>query len=158
MQTEEQTIIYYSKKKTVSGMRVAAIFFVAAVLLPIIFSSEVWAYFFGIFIMIFSAMVGLNIYKYYANKQPQIIISAGGIQTSKIPFLPWKDITGEDVVQISEGRTTGWYLVYDHPYGHAKHSLSFLDTDDGTLSEILKMYRGKSQDEGIRSSGNPMVS
>ncbi len=141
MQTTEESIIYYSKHKTVRGMRVAAIFCTVGILLPILFSNYGWAYYFGILIVIASILIGLNVYKYYSNKQPQIIISTEGIQTSIIPFFPWKDIKGEDVVQISERRTTGYYLIYDLPSGQAKHPLSFLDTDYDTLTALLKMYR-----------------
>ena len=151
MQTAEETIIYYSKCKTVRGIRVAAIFCVTGILLPVIFSNDGWAYYFGIVIVIASILIALNIYKYYSNKHPQIIISTAGIQTSRIPFSPWKDIKGEDVVQISEGRTTGYYLVYDYPSGHAKHPLSFLDTDCGTLTDILKMYRQPAGSSSISS-------
>ena len=145
MQTGEETIIYYSKQKAARGLRVAGAFFVVGILLPIIFHSEVWAYFFGIFIIFISTAIGLNVYKYYTNKQPQIIVSSNGIQTSKVPFSLWKDIKGEDVAEISEGRKTGYYLIYDCPHGHVKHTLSFLDTNYITLSGVLKAYRDKSQ-------------
>jgi len=158
MQIKEDSIIYYSKQKTMRGLRVVGAFFALGILLPIIFSSDAWAYFFGILIIIASTLVGLNIYKYYANKQPQIIVNDNGIQTSKIPFSAWKDIKGEDVVEISEGRTTGYYLIYDCPFGHAKHSLSFLDTNYSALSGVLKMYRDRSRQDEAKPSGNSMVS
>jgi len=123
------------------GIRVAAIFCTLGILLPIIFSDQTWAYFFGIFIAIACMLVVLNIYQFYSNKHPQIMISAAGIQTSKIPFAQWKDIQGEDVIQISEGKTTGYYLIYNLPSGQAKHPLYFLDTDYASLRAILKMYR-----------------
>ena len=127
-------------------MRIAGGFIAVGILLPVIFFHELWAWFFGMFISIACFLTTLNMYQFYRNKQPQIIVSDKGIQTSKIPFYPWRDIKGEDVVEISEGKTTGYYLIYDCPRGHMKHALSFLDTNYGDLSGILKMYRGK-QDE-----------
>lgn len=153
MQLKEDSIICYSKQKTMRGLRVAGAFITLGILLPIIFSNDAWAYFFGVIIVIASTLIGLNIYKYCTNKQPQIIVNSNGIQTSKILFSAWKDIKGEDVVEISEGRTTGYYLIYDCPFGHAKHSLSFLDTNYSALSSVLKMYRDQSrQDEAVVDS------
>jgi hypothetical protein len=151
MQTNEENLapaetkIYYSTKKTIRGMRVAMVFMAVGVLLPIVFSGAGWAWYFGVLIIIGSTLIGRSIYKYYSNKQPQIIVNTKGIQTTTVPFIAWKDIKGEDVVEINEGKTKGYYLIYDYPYGHAKHVLSFLDTDQQTLSGILKMYRDQSR-------------
>jgi len=140
-----ETKIYYSKQKTVRGMRVAAVFGVIGFLLPVISGGQLWAWYFGVLIIIGATIIGISIFKNYKNRQPQITISESGIQTSTIPLCPWKYITGEDVVELNEGKTTGYYLIYDYPYGHAKYPLYLLDTDNITLSGIIKMYREKNR-------------
>jgi hypothetical protein len=143
---------FYSNRKTVRGLRVAAVFLGIAILLPVCFPHELWAYFFCLFIAVATIIIGSGIYRKYKNKQPQIIISDGGIITTTTPFCSWKDISGEDAVEINEGKSKGYYLIYNYPYGHAKHPLSFLDTDRGELSAILKVYRGRNlQQDSVKA-------
>jgi energy-coupling factor transporter transmembrane protein EcfT len=143
---------YFSERKAKKSLRIAIIAFIAVLLLTIILGRYLTpAYFFGPFFMLFLIVISINLFKNYRNRQPQIVLNDKGIQTVSTPFYPWEYIKGESVLEISESRTTGNYLVYDYPNGSKKLSLSFLETNKTELQYLLMAYRKRNEEMKLRN-------
>jgi hypothetical protein len=93
--------------------------------------------------IIISLLFGYSEYKNLNNKEPQIILNEEGISASKTPFYSWKDIDSEDVVLITQGRLSSYFLVYNYPNGSAKLSIGELDITHSSLENLLRIYRGR---------------
>ena len=141
-----ETRIYYSKRKLKKLINILLGFMVVdGVLVFLVRSFFGGAYFLGSFMMIFLVIVYTDVKKKYKNDKPQIIINEDGIESDKVSFWGWENITNETVDFLYGRNASGEHLVYDYPAGQQKLSLGYIETNRAELKNLLKIYRQRNE-------------
>jgi uncharacterized membrane protein YciS (DUF1049 family) len=131
-----ETMIRYSRG-AISISLVVAVMVVGGGIYMIVLKS----YYMAIF------LVGIGSYMSYAelkkvmDKLPQIILNDKGIETKNSGFTAWEDITDDQVITRTEGRSSNTYFEYNCPHGNVQLNIAELDTNKKALENMLHTYR-----------------
>lgn len=101
-------------------------------------------YIIGSLLIIVPAILLLIGIKNISLSKPQIVLNNKGIQTADEPFVPWSQITGEEVKWVDRGKITGWHLLYNHPGGRVDIHLGDLAVKYQDVAYMLGVYRRRS--------------
>lgn len=136
----EETLIYYSPKVMAMYVLLAVAMMgygVYSVLMP-------KAYIIGALLILVPLIILIVGVKNINLKTPQITLSNKGIQTGNAPFVPWSQITGEEVKWVDRGKITGWHLLYSHPDGKVDIHLGDMAVKHQDVEHMLQVYRRRS--------------
>jgi hypothetical protein len=142
LQIPAETQIFFSKSKNLFGLISGLLVLLGGVVMMIL-TKEFES-------LIFVAVGGYLAYKEYKNladTDPQITLNAGGISTSSAPFYNWNDITDEDVILVSHGKSSSHNLVYSYPEGSVSLDIGPLGVTHHELENLLRIYRGRSEEK-----------
>lgn len=135
-----ETMIYFSKVSKMVEIVLGTVILVVGLYIAISYEEY--------FSLLF-ALAGLYLLytgvRDFSNNEPQITINNRGIKTAKATFAEWKDIRSEEVVQERSGKSVRYYLVYSHLNGLEKMNIEGLETDHKSLTNLLRVYRVRSE-------------
>ena len=133
----DTTTIYFSRKKSrkdVFGYSITIMIGIGLIIADLLFIG-------GVFIVA-GFISFIKSYRHSKNRLPQIILNKKGIETSLTGFIPWSEISDEEVVS-SKGKTSYDYLTFKHYDKKKEIKIGHLDTDLPTLNKLLLLYRGR---------------
>lgn len=136
-----ETMIYYSKSKSIFEMLVFFGGFCGCIYLLIATKEEVL----GVCLGLLALGLMYQDYRIFENRNPQIILNAKGIQTAKTDFYEWKEIFDEDVITENSGKYIRHYFVYKNPTGFEKMDVQYLSKDRHAIERLLRIYRGRNE-------------
>jgi hypothetical protein len=142
----EETSIFYSRTQAYGGLVLFILIISGGIYLFLDGKSRIV----GLFCIAIGCYALLTTVRKLFNKNPQIVISNTGIQTSKVPFVEWSKITGEDAVREGFGKNARDYFVYTHPGGVTKIEIGEFDTRRAKLLKLLIHYRGRNRKHSER--------
>ncbi|KMQ52103.1 hypothetical protein CHISP_1092 [Chitinispirillum alkaliphilum] len=99
----------------------------------------------GLIALIGGTFAFYNSYKKLNDRNPQIIISNEGIETSSTEFYNWADIKDETIESSGTGKNTLYYLTYKHPKGKECKLIQHFDITVEQIYRLLKIYRHRSE-------------
>lgn len=134
-----ETIIYYSKGKNFFQMTIG----VGCLLVGICFLALSDSYIWGLLIFVFGAYWSYTEFREATNTEPQITLNEKGIQTISTEFHSWSDITNEEAIRETAGKSIHYYFIYDHPGGQEKLKINDYKIDQPTLNKLLRQYRAR---------------
>lgn len=136
-----ETIIYYSKEKTIIELTILMILLGIGIYLLATTDSPI----IGAISVAISVYYGFKKYKTVTNTAPQIILNNKGIKTISTDFYEWSAIENEEVISEGFGDSTRFYLIYDHPDGAEYLQIEHYNTNQKNLTKLLTLYRGRSK-------------
>lgn len=75
------------------------------------------------------------------DRTPQLVLSCEGINITKHGFHCWKNIKGEQIIRIGEGKQVKWQLIYYHNSNKVTYDIGWLTIQHQALQSLLSNYR-----------------
>ncbi|ANI88007.1 hypothetical protein A9P82_00930 [Arachidicoccus ginsenosidimutans] len=138
-----ETIIYFSKSKSIVGLVLNGIVLVGGVFC--VLKKE------NVLIGLIIVLIGgyfcfKKLRELFLKKEPQIILNNEGLQTATTLFYEWSQIQKEEVVR--EGvKYVRSYLNYNFPNGKEHFNIDDLNTTTKELNDLLVVYWKRSQNK-----------
>lgn len=140
-----ETIIYYSKVKNYFEMLMMFGLTSFGIYLLLKTDNYIW----GTLLCCMGIYFAYKEFKEATNTTPQIIINDKGIQTISTDFFSWKDIHDDEVISNGYGDSIEYNFIYQHPNGSEHLKINDYNTDQKSLNQLLRVYRGRYNQKAI---------
>jgi hypothetical protein len=137
----EKTVIHFSKKTNIYYFCLMLCVLGMGLFYILVKKQQITGGIFSVLGLVLTFVYGRQL----LNRKPQVILSNDGIETVSMGFVPWSAIQNEAIVSQGAGSQTRYFLSFDHGELREHIEVGFLDVSTTALSELLLLYRFRSQ-------------
>ena len=105
-------------------------------------NSKQWVCLFPFSLAAWMLYSAFSLIKDLVKHQPQMKLTARGIETIEYGFQSWEVIRNENLLPGSR-RDMGWILRYDFPGGNARIDIGWYPINFEKFDHLLRVYRGR---------------
>lgn len=91
----------------------------------------------GLFLLLSGLGMGLMMVKRLSNSAPRLVIGRDGLRTADTDLIRWAEVRDEQITHFKKRA----YLEFDHPRGHERFNIDYLDRDEDAIRALLEAYR-----------------
>jgi hypothetical protein len=141
-----ETVIYFSKRKLITGLITYGIIFCGSGIYFLFTDNGRYRY--GSILLIAGGVYLCLKTLLKFNKKAQIIINSEGMQDiANAPFYKWSEIENEEASTLFSGKGASSFLDYDSPKGTIQIRIGDLNISVEELNNLMAVYRKRSENK-----------